>query len=229
MKKTKKLKLIALVMLLTTIMLLTTTNVKAVLQANYTTHNDLPIEKTGTEWINEIRQMEASGGTMGLNEKLNDNGSLLDNGTHNNIDVHMMKTTEWGAIEILAASGYGAGNAKAIDKTTTNNSTGVYFKGDLNEWTAGIATVSGTVGSDKDSRYYDNYETTDGDVSNIENPASNGGPKPGDGLGIPNNEDLGYYPGCMGWETATKEGCDTWWFKEENGCMKRRWMGFILD
>ncbi|MCI9040193.1 MAG: hypothetical protein HFJ29_10215, partial [Clostridia bacterium] len=46
------------------------TSSKAALQANMTTHNAKGT-KTGAQWIEQIRQMETAGQTMGLNETLN--------------------------------------------------------------------------------------------------------------------------------------------------------------
>ncbi len=215
--KTKKLKLLALTVFLASgIILTTTTNVQAVLQANYTTHTQsTKLIKSGPEWITQIREMEATNGTMGLSETKSDT-TILDNETHNNIDVHMMKTTEWGAVEILAASGYGAGNAEkvttATTKTTTGNSTGVYFDGATWEWTAGIATKSGTGIGSINSRYYDYYGTTDDEKSLATNTAANGGPKAGDGLGSPTLSGAGCYPGCATWPASSKSrwfGSDT--------------------
>ena len=51
----------------------------------------------------------------------------------------MMRSTEYGAIAILSASGYG--NPQTLQnsavKTTTGNKTGVYFTGNNWEWVAG--------------------------------------------------------------------------------------------
>ena len=50
-----------------------------------------------------------------------------------------MRSTEYGAIAILSASGYG--NPQTLQnsavKTTTGNKTGVYFTGNNWEWVAG--------------------------------------------------------------------------------------------
>ena len=63
-----------------------------------------------------FRTMEQAGGSMGLAETLN---ADLTSKESNNMDVHMMRSTEYGAIAILSASGYGnPSNAQAI--TTTN-------------------------------------------------------------------------------------------------------------
>ena len=79
------------------------TNSKATLQANMTTHI-AGKTYTGSALIQNIREMEKSGQTMGLNETINDD---LTPTSSNNIDVHMMRTTEYGAMAILFASGFG--------------------------------------------------------------------------------------------------------------------------
>ena len=121
---------------------------------------------------------------MGLNETIN--GQLVAS-TSNNIDVHMMKTTEYGAMAILSASGFGWKGklADAPVKSTTGNVTGVYVMGTRWEWTAGVCSAS-TVG--KDARYYDLYTTSQTSA------------KIGDALGLDSYTDN---PGCSGWHGAS--------------------------
>ena len=161
------------------------TSSKAALQANMTTHNAKGT-KTGAQWIEQIRQMETAGQTMGLNETLNTD---LSPKTSNNIDVHMMRTTEYGAVAILSASGFG--NPKKLSevsiKSSTGNVTGVYM-GDRWEWTAGVCSAS-TVG--KNARYYDLYTT------------SNTSAKVGDALGTDSTPNKG----CARWHGA---GYSSW-------------------
>lgn len=114
-----------------------TTKSQAVLQANPTTHKS-PANKVGSAWITEIRKMETSGQTMGLNETLN---GLEATSESNHIDVHMVLPTEYGATAILSASGYGnpgrlQDESDTQKRTTTGNSTGVYFTGNRYEWLA---------------------------------------------------------------------------------------------
>lgn len=138
MKRRFNLKTLILTGTLTiSLILLGTTNSKAVLQANPTTHAS-PIGKTGASWITEIRQMETVGQTMGLSETLN---GLNATSASNKIDVHMMLPTEYEAVAILSASGYGnskklTDETNALKRTTTGNSTGVYFTGNRAEVTA---------------------------------------------------------------------------------------------
>ena len=84
--------------------------------------------KGGTTWISEFRKMETTGGAMGLTEQLN--SDLTPKTDSNNIDVHMMKNTEYGAIAILSASSYGNPTTLQAStiKTTTGNKTGLYYK-----------------------------------------------------------------------------------------------------
>lgn len=119
MKKTRK-KYLMILFLILSITLLPMGGVKAALQANPNTH----VKKADYpgSWMSNIRKMEETNGSMGLSESLN---SDLTSKESNNIDVHMMRTTEYGAIAILSASGYG--NSKTLQnssiKTTTGNKT----------------------------------------------------------------------------------------------------------
>lgn len=137
------------------IIILSTGRSQAALQANQATHN-APL-KQGNAWITAIRNMEATGETMGLTETI-DTATKLATSESNNIDVHMMKATEYGAVAILSASGYG--NSEKLQqssiKSTTGNITGVYFTGDRWEWTASFRDPS-TVGNTVNKRYYDLY------------------------------------------------------------------------
>ena len=175
----KKSKLLAVGITLAISVLMPFGNVKAALQANTNTH----YKKSDiiSYWMVNIRNMEKEGQAMGLSEELNtDYTSKSSNG----IDVHMMKSTEYGAIAILSASGYG--NAKKLqdstEKTTTGNKTGVYFSGANWEYVAGGG--AGNPAANMNSRYYDKYGTA----------------KVGDALGDKNVKN----PGCAGWHSASK-------------------------
>lgn len=98
----------------------------AVLQSNGNTPSIYPLNT----WPSKIREMEKLGGAMGLTETLNDN---LTSTTSNNIDVHMEKNTEYGAMAILSASSYGNPNIIANGDTTTGNKTGIVINFN-NEW-----------------------------------------------------------------------------------------------
>ncbi len=168
---------------------------KAALQANATTHAN-PASKNGIGWMEEIRKMETEGNTMGLTETLGTD--LTASSGSNNIDVHMMRTTEYGAVAILSASGFG--NPKKLsevtEKTSTGNVTGVYM-GTRMEWTAGVRLAS-TV--KKNARYYDLYEST------------NASAKVGDALGT----DTTTNKGCAGWHDTSNT-----WFYDTNSAFAR--------
>lgn len=103
--------------------------VHAVLQAN---GND-GTKYNLSDWMLNVRRMEELGGAMGLSETVNDN--LTSSSGSNNIDVHMQKNTEYGALAILSASSYGNPSKVENGNTTTGNVTGVVMK--LNqEWVA---------------------------------------------------------------------------------------------
>ncbi len=179
-KKNMKKMIVTTTLIAAGIMMIGGNTSKAALQANATTHANPP-SKTGAVWMEEIRKMETSGQTMGLDETLNTD---LSPKTSNNIDVHMIRTTEYGAIAILSASGFG--NLKKLsevtEKTSTGNITGVYM-GTRWDWTAGVMSAT-TVG--KNSRYYDLYDST------------NASAKVGDALGT----DATPNKGCAGWHGA---------------------------
>jgi hypothetical protein len=126
-------------------------------------------------WFTSIRQMEASGGILGLSANINTSTYLDSSG--NGVDVHMIKNSEWGAIVMLSLSAYGGYNgydATTINtySTGSNNYTGVYGLGtgsyweytatsvycsDTNSYSGAIAVSSS---KDVDSRYYDTYTVT---------------------------------------------------------------------
>ena len=179
MKEKTKQKMLAFILVLAFAILMPFSNVKASLQANpntqYTKSDAL------TSWMVNIRNMEKSGEAMGLSETFN---SDYTSTSSNGIDVHMMKSTEYGAIAILSASGYG--NPKKLQEstieTTTGNKTGVYFSGvSYWEWVAGGG--AGNPVSGMNARYYDKY----------------GDAKAGDALGSYNSAN----PGCAGWHSAS--------------------------
>lgn len=184
MKEKTKLKLISLVVILVVMTLLPVGNVKAALQANSNTH----YKKTDTPetWMTQIRNMEKSGEAMGLSETLNSN--LTASSGSNGIDVHMMKSTEYGAIAILSASGYG--NPQTLQnsstKTTTGNKTGVYFNETYWEYVAG--GYNENIFKGVNAKYYDAYTN------------STTSAKAGDALG----SSTGTNPGCNRWHSATR-------------------------
>lgn len=182
MRKLNK-KTLAFTLMLATTVLIPMGNVKAALQANSNTH----YKKTDTpgNWMTNIRKIEEAGNAMGLSETLNSDLTSIES---NGIDVHMMRSTEYGAIAILSASGYG--NPEELQeskiKTTTGNATGVYFSGVNYELVAG--GYEGNIFSGVNTRYYDTY-TADFTTS----------AKVGDALG----DATATNPGCGKWHSAS--------------------------
>ena len=131
MKKMSFLKFTSSVLLGAMFFILTGTGeVKAVLQSNGNEGATYNV----SEWLINIRKMEELGGAMGLNESINEEG-LTAIGESNNIDIHMQKNTEYGALAILSASSYGNPNKIEDGDTTTGNATGAVMH--LNsEWVA---------------------------------------------------------------------------------------------
>ena len=171
----------ALALLLT---IISTTQVQAVLQSNPNTHYKK--KDYSQYWMTNFRNMEATGAALGLKETKNST-SMLSTSESNNLDSHMMRRTEYGAIAILSASGYG--NPKKLQestiKTTTGNETGLYYKGTAWEWIAG--GYSPNVFKNVDVRYYDSYNS------------KNTSAKVGDALGTKDTTN----PGCTGWHVAS--------------------------
>ncbi len=134
--------------------LLGTGSSKAVLQAN---GNDGATYNL-SDWMMNVRKMEELGGAMGLGETINDN--LTSSGASNNIDVHMQKNTEYGALAILSASSYGNPGKVNDGETTTGNATGVVMKFN-NEWTASGSLNSLSINLKNSVNRYKNLYTTD--------------------------------------------------------------------
>lgn len=93
----------------------------AALQSNGGT----PATKTINNWILQIRQMQELGGTLGRTDDISKT-DLTSNSTE--LDIHMEKNTEYGAMAILSASAYGNPNKINDGETTTGNSTGIVVK-----------------------------------------------------------------------------------------------------
>lgn len=128
-------------------------NSKAVLQANGATNK---VDNV-SNWMMNVRKMESLGGAMGLSENVTND--LIQNGNSNNIDVHMQKNTEYGALVILSASSYGKPDKVNAGETTTGNATGVLMR--LNsEWVAAGTIKDATNYVNARSRYK-NIQTTD--------------------------------------------------------------------
>lgn len=168
----KKLTLIALMMI--NLICITAGGV----QANFQSSPNVKAKTNSlTNWMLQVRQMEASGQVMGLKETLHsttlDSAQNLEGTLSNKIDVHLQKNTEYGAMLILAVSDYGKqGNCTTgsdyINRstyglaTTTGNISGVYGIGSCSEWvSAGIPSYFNTklnaIGSTNSAFYQDKY------------------------------------------------------------------------
>ena len=171
--KRAKLILITLVIMLATI-LLSTIEVNATLQANGKT------SKTATTdaWISQFRNMEKQGEGMGLSETIN--ADLTAKSASNNIDVHMAKSTEFGAMLILTASAYGNPSNEPDISTSTGIATGVSFCYS-NENVAATTNVSFLNSFNR--KYWDGYS---GNLEYVHR---------GDALGTKTASN----PGCHGW------------------------------
>ncbi len=191
MKRLSK-KIILLVVVLGFIIIPIST-VKGALQANPDTYSKKEVN-TPDGWMTNIRNMEKTGEAMGLSETLNND--LTPSSESNNIDVHLARSTEYGAVAILSASGYG--NPQTLQeseiKTTTGNKTGVYFTGTDGELVAG--GLEGYIFSGVNSKYYDTY-------TNAQSSA-----RVGDALGNTTTTNQG----CLGWHLATNSS----WVRRED-------------
>ena len=149
MKLNKKIILTSMVML---IMLLCTSTVHAAIQSSGGTAANYNMDT----WIKGIRQMESVGGGFGLFETIN--SDLTSSSGSNNIDVHMEKNTEYGAMAILSASDYGNPTKIEDGQTTTGNETGIVMK--INqEWVAS-GTISAATTYYNAANKYKNVHTS---------------------------------------------------------------------
>lgn len=110
--------ILAILIIVATSIILLPTKVNAVLQAN----GGAPASYIINTWLLAIRQMQTTGGALGLTDTIN--GNLTSGNT--NLDIHMEKNTEYGAMAILSASSYGMGSTPIKSgETTTGNATGI--------------------------------------------------------------------------------------------------------
>lgn len=160
----RKITIGALIML--TLICLTTGGV----EANYQSSPNVGAKNnTLSTWMLGVRQMEATGQVMGLKESI-DTSTLLSSSS-NQIDVHLQKNTEYGAMAILAVSDYGKqGNGTSGSDyvhtntyglaTTTGNASGIYGLGGNDEVVAGGTYASFPRYSGKYYNEYFTYEQT---------------------------------------------------------------------
>lgn len=146
----KKKILISILGIAAICMILNPVKSKAALQSN----GNSPATKNVNDWITGVRKMQVTGGTLGLTDEINTTNLTS---TNKNLDIHMQKNTEYGAMAILSASSYGNPNKIADGDTTTGNATGVVIK--LNgEWTAaGLSNTYANSMKNASGRYKDVY------------------------------------------------------------------------
>lgn len=124
----------------------------AALQSNGGT----PTAKNLETWLLQIRKMQELGGTLGRTDTINTE-DLTSEAT--DLDIHMEKNTEYGAMAILSASAYGNPNKINDGETTTGNSTGVVIKIN-NEWVAAGNVANSAQYTKANSRYKNMYITS---------------------------------------------------------------------
>lgn len=112
---------LGLITIFTLCIILQPNKVNAALQSNGGTAT----KKTIGDWILQIRQMQELGGTLGRTDTINKTDLSSD---ATDLDIHMEKNTEYGAMAILSASAYGNPNKINDGDTTTGNVTGVVMR-----------------------------------------------------------------------------------------------------
>lgn len=112
-------------------------NCYAIVQSNKLTHAS-PTYTNWTAWMTNMRTVESGTGAMGLSETYN-SSTLAPTTPENDVDVHLMKNTEYGALVLLSASAYGTfDKSNAKPETTTGNNTGVYMNYSSYQYTSGV-------------------------------------------------------------------------------------------
>ncbi len=147
--ETKKNFLIIIVAIIMLCVIIKPNESEAALQSNGGT----PATKNLSDWMLQIRQMQELGGTLGRKDAI-DTTNLTSGAT--DLDIHMEKNTEYGAMVILSASAYGNPNKIEDGETTTGNSTGIVMN--LNkEWVA-AGMISSFVTKNASNRYKNIYD-----------------------------------------------------------------------
>lgn len=151
--KTKKKYLIIIMLLAMLILIIKPTISQAALQSNGGTEKKYLIN----DWMLKIRKMQKSGGTLGLSDTINANLTS----TNTNLDIHLQKNTEYGAMAILSASSYGKPNKIGNGETTTGNKTGIVIKQNGEITAAGTNRINETTNcGNAVGRYKNIYDIT---------------------------------------------------------------------
>lgn len=131
----------------------------------YPNHSQAALQSNGgavakytmEQWITGIRQMQAIGGSLGLTDTIS-GGNLKSN--NNDLDIHMEKNTEYGAMVILSASSYGNPSNIGNGGTTTGNKTGAVMN-IAGEWVAaGSPSFLRPTITSASPRYWNSYGNT---------------------------------------------------------------------
>lgn len=150
--KTKKKILVGIFAISMACIILQPNKSNAALQSN----GGKPATKSMNDWILQIRQMQELGGTLGRTDDISTT-NLTSNAT--DLDIHMEKNTEYGAMVILSASAYGNPDKIQDGGTTTGNSTGIVMN--LNkEWVAALNSTSSENIAKASKRYKNIYTST---------------------------------------------------------------------
>lgn len=152
-----KIKLLSSMILILSVMcLIYPSNVQAALQSNGGT----PATRNVEQWLKEVRNMETLGGTLGLQDTIDETNLTSSASEKNNIDIHMQKNTEYGAMAILSASAYG--NQEKIENggTTTGNKSGIYINIGPGEWVSAGTLSASSVYTNANLKYKNMYNIT---------------------------------------------------------------------
>ena len=108
----------------------------------------LTMKMTMANMFYTIRKMELKDNIYGFNgvgQKLNNDGTIKND--NNNIDIHMIKNSEWQAVTLLSSSKYGIGNKQIINNNSTYAGKS-YYKNEVYDYNAiGIGEASSTTGN----------------------------------------------------------------------------------
>ena len=149
----KKKKMLLLILMMTIGIIVGKGNSsQAALQSN----GGSPATKKVNDWLWQIRTMQATGGTLGLTDTIS--GTNLTSG-NKNLDIHMEKNTEYGAMAILSASSYGNPEKIPDGGTTTGNASGIKINFNK-EWVAAATAEFASDNFKKAAGRYKNIYTT---------------------------------------------------------------------
>ena len=154
MKKRKQIfKSVITIVTLIILSLIIPKGTKAALQSNGDAGATLNLE----QWMMRIRKMQETGQTLGLTDTINTTNLTSGN---KNLDIHMQKNTEYGAMLLLGISQYGNSNKLNTNGvTTTGNNTGIVLK--INkEWVAAGTISDSSRYTNASKRYKNIYNST---------------------------------------------------------------------